>query len=194
VTAAGSKDSGLDVAYVAVIGPGKKDAGKDDIILARKVGRELARRGAVLVCGGLKGVMQAASEGAREGSRKNKTGRQVIGLLPGKKRCKGNPYLSAALPTGLGELRNGLLVGVSDAVIAVGCSWGTLNEIALAMRISKPTVLISRHDWEIRWYRDSEPAKTPFVASSPREAVEVAMREIADGKARSARAKNARAI
>jgi uncharacterized protein (TIGR00725 family) len=194
VTAAGSKGSGLDAAYVAVIGPGKKDAGEDDIILARAVGRELARRGAVLVCGGLKGVMQAASEGALEGSRKNKTGGQVIGLLPGRKRRKGNSYLSAALPTGLGELRNGLLVGVSDAVIAVGCSWGTLSEIALAMRMSKPTVLISRHVWEIRWYEDSEPAKTPFAASSPEEAVDVAMNEIADGKARNARAKKAKAI
>jgi len=89
-----------------------------------------------LVSGGLGGVMAAASEGA------SSRGGLTIGLLPGRDRTAGNPHLSAVLPTGLGELRNGLVVGVSDAVIAIGGSWGTLSEIALAMRTGKPTVVI----------------------------------------------------
>jgi uncharacterized protein (TIGR00725 family) len=122
--------------YVAVIGPGEQ-ATQAETDVARQVGQLLADRGAILVCGGLGGVMAAASEGACD------HGGLTIGLLPGRDRAEGNPHLSVVLPTGLGELRNGLVVGVSDAVIAVGGSWGTLSEIALAMRSGKPTVVIN---------------------------------------------------
>jgi uncharacterized protein (TIGR00725 family) len=120
--------------YVAVVGPGAEAATTADTDLARKVGSLLADRDAIVVCGGLGGVMAAACEGASE------RGGLTVGLLPGSDHADDNPYLSVALPTGLGELRNGLVVRVCDAVIAIGGSWGTLSEIALAMRTGKPTI------------------------------------------------------
>jgi uncharacterized protein (TIGR00725 family) len=155
--------------YVAVVGP-DDDAEADDIDAARRVGYELARHGAVLVCGGLGGVMQAACEGVRASNEENKGNGQAIGLLPGIDPHEGNKYLTVALPTGLGELRNGLVVRAADAIIAVGCSWGTLSEIALAMRMSKPTILIANHGWEII-YRHNQPQDKPLIVSSPEEAV-----------------------
>lgn len=163
-----------DALYVAVVGPGD-DAEADDIEVARKVGYELARHGAVLVCGGSSGVMQAACEGAYASNKENKGNGQSIGLLPGTDPHSGNKYLTAALPTGLGELRNGLVVRAADAVIAVGCSWGTLSEIALAMRMAKPAILIANHGWEIA-YRRNQPREQPLVVSSAEEAVAEAIR------------------
>jgi hypothetical protein len=132
-------NSAREAAYVAVVGPGD-DATKEETSIAKAVGNLLAKRGAVVVCGGLGGVMAAACQGASE------AGGLTVGLLPGRDRVAGNMYLSVALPTGMGELRNGLVVGVCDAVIAIGGSWGTLSEIALARRTAKRTVVISGWD------------------------------------------------
>jgi len=121
--------------YVAVIGPG--DATVDEARVAERLGELLAEAGVVVVCGGLGGVMAAVSSGVR------RRGGLVVGLLPGRDRAAGNAHLSVALPTGLGELRNGLVVAAADAVVAVGGSWGTLSEIALAMRAGKPVVSIA---------------------------------------------------
>ncbi|WP_042414988.1 TIGR00725 family protein [Streptacidiphilus anmyonensis] len=118
--------------YVAVIGPG--EATRDECATAEEVGRLLAARGAVVVCGGLGGVMEAVARGA------SGSGGTVVGLLPTRSRSDGNPHLTVTLPTGLGELRNGLVVGVADGVIAVGGSWGTMSEVALALRTGKPVV------------------------------------------------------
>lgn len=118
--------------YIAIIGPA--DASGPQLDLARQVGAACADAGAVAVTGGLGGVMAAASEGVAE------KGGISIGLLPGGDRGDANPYATIAIPTGLGELRNGLIIRSSDAVIAVGLSWGTLSEIALAMRSGKPVV------------------------------------------------------
>ena len=129
--------------YVAVVGPSAGSlaeqvaSGPDPAAVlagAREVGRLLARRGAVVLCGGGTGVMGAAAEGATE------AGGVTIGLLPGHDRSQAHPALTYALPTGLGELRNGLLVRATDAVVAVGGSWGTLSEIALAVRTGHPVV------------------------------------------------------
>ena len=98
----------------------------------------LARGGFVVVNGGLGGVMEAAARGAREG------GGIVIGLLPGDDRADANPHLTVAIPTGLGQARNALVVSAADAVVAVGGSWGTLSEIALARRAGKPVVCLAR--------------------------------------------------
>lgn len=194
MTATGSKGSAVDAVYVAVIGPSDEPDEDDietardietDMEVARSVGKGLAQRGAVLVCGGLGGVMRAACEGVYESNQENETNSLAIGLLPGKDRRKGNAYLSVALPTGLDQLRNGLVVGVSDAVIAIGCSWGTLSEIALAMRMSKPTVLIRNHGWELL-YLHNPPREKPFVVSSAEEAVEKATIEGAARKAEQA--------
>ena len=101
---------------------------------AELLGRRLAEAGAVVVCGGGPGVMEAACRGARS------AGGTTVGLLPGLDRGEGNPHLSVALPTGLGQGRNLLLVRSSDALVAVGGGFGTLSEIALALRTGTPVV------------------------------------------------------
>ena len=118
--------------YVAVVGPGEANA--EQVYAAEAVGRGLAERGALVVCGGLGGVMAAACRGARS------AGGLAIGLLPGIDRAEGNEWLTVAIPTGLGELRNGLVVRAADVVIAVGGAYGTLSEIALALKCSVPVV------------------------------------------------------
>ena len=163
-----------DAVYVAVVGPGR-DAEARDLEAAWKVGHALARHDAVLVCGGLDGVMRAACDGLRAGNAEHDTHGQAIGFLPGSDPHGGNEYLTLALPTGLGELRNGLVVQAADAVIAVGCSWGTLSEIALALAMSKPTITIADHGWEIN-YRHNEPDRRPLTVSSPEDAVREAVR------------------
>jgi len=125
--------------YVAVVGPA--DAARErDLTQASEVGRLLAGAGAVVLTGGHHGVMQAAAQGA------TRAGGVAIGLMPGLDRSEGAPGHTHLLPTGLGELRNGLLVRAADAVVAVGCSWGTLSEIALARRTGVPLVLIEPWD------------------------------------------------
>jgi len=104
--------------------------------LAEAVGERLAKVGATLICGGLGGVMEASCRGAV------RAGGLTVGLLPGADPGEANPYLRVVLPTGLGELRNGLVVRASAALIAIGTSYGTLSEIALARRAGKSCVLL----------------------------------------------------
>lgn len=153
--------------YIGVIGAGECDPEEER--LAYEVGREIARRQAVLVCGGLGGVMAAASRGAAE------AGGLVVGILPGVRREDGNPYLTVALPTGLGEARNALVVRASDAVIAVAGGYGTLSEIGLALKVGIPVVGLDT--WEIR--RRGNPDAGITVARDPAEAVEMALRRAA---------------
>jgi len=101
---------------------------------ATAVGRLIAKGGAVLLCGGLGGVMEAAAQGAQQ------AGGLTVGLLPGSDPAHANPHIEVALATGMGEMRNALLVRAADAVIAIGGGWGTLSEIALAQRIETPVV------------------------------------------------------
>jgi uncharacterized protein (TIGR00725 family) len=105
------------------------------------VGRLVAERGAVLVCGGRGGAMEAACRGAKQ------AGGLTVGILPGSDRSDANPYVDVALPTGLGEARNALVVRAADAVIAIGGGYGTLSEIALALKAGKP--VIGLDTWEI---------------------------------------------
>ena len=146
--------------YVAVVGP-SDSARDDDLDRARAIGRGLAERGAVVLTGGMNGVMQAAAHGASE------AGGTSIGLLPGPDRAGAAPENTFTLPTGLGELRNGLLVRAADAVVAVGGSWGTLTEIALARRTGVPLVLLD--GWDL-------PPDTGVRAAGPAEALEVLVR------------------
>ena len=125
--------------YVAVVGP--SDATSQEKRAAEAVGRGLADAGAILISGGLGGVMEAACHGA------SAAGGTTVGLLPGTDRTSANDYLQIALPTGLGELRNGLIIRAADAVIAVGGAYGTLSEIALALRTKVP--VIGLDTWEI---------------------------------------------
>ena len=109
--------------------------------MAEEVGRLLARRGAVVVCGGLGGVMEAACRGA------SREGGTTVGVLPGLDRGAANPFVSVAVATGLGEARNALVVRAADALIAVGGAYGTLSEIALALKAGKPVIGLGT--WEI---------------------------------------------
>lgn len=125
--------------YVAVVGPG--EASERELWLAEEVGAGLAQAGALVVTGGLGGVMEAASRGA-----KSKLG-QTLALLPGDDRSAANGWVDVAVATGLGELRNGLLVRSADVLIAVGGGHGTLSEIALALRTGTPVVGLG--SWDI---------------------------------------------
>jgi hypothetical protein len=127
------------VRYVAVVGPGEATAAQ--LADAEAVGRGLAQAGATLVCGGLGGVMEAACRGAAE------HGGPTIGILPGTDRRAANEWVTVAIPTGLGELRNALIVRAADAVIAVGGAYGTLSEIALALKTG--VLVIGLGTWEI---------------------------------------------
>ncbi|HEX2274438.1 MAG TPA: TIGR00725 family protein [Acidimicrobiales bacterium] len=121
-----------DRPYVAVVGGGTAERRVDEA--AEAVGRGLARRGAVVVCGGLGGVMEAACRGARA------EGGTTLGILPGVDRRDANPFVDVAVPTGMGEARNALVVRAADAVVAVAGEFGTLSEIAFALRLDKPVV------------------------------------------------------
>lgn len=117
---------------VAVIGGSTCSA--EEAAWAGEVGRLLGERGAILVCGGLGGVMAAAAQGART------AGGLTVGLLPGDDPRTANPYIDVPLATGMGEMRNAVIVRAVQAVIAIGGGWGTLSEIALARRIGTPVV------------------------------------------------------
>lgn len=141
---------------IAVVGPAQAEP--DDLAAAEEVGRLLAVTGNAVITGGYGGVMEAASRGAAIGEG------TVIGILPGLER-DANPFVTIALPTGLGELRNGVIVRAADAVICVGGSWGTLSEVALAVRTGVPVVMLQ--GWDL-------PAG-PVLVASPHEAVRAAL-------------------
>jgi uncharacterized protein (TIGR00725 family) len=143
--------------YVAVVGP-SGDPGPVVLEAAEEVGHRLASAGVVVVTGGGTGVMTAASRGAAA------AGGTALGLLPGSDRRDGNPHLTLSLPTGLGELRNALLVRSADALVAVGGSWGTLSEVALACRTGVPVFALHG------WYPPADGG--PVAVTDPREAVE----------------------
>jgi len=141
-------------AYVAVVGPG--EAGPQQLAVAEQVGGELGRLGAVVVSGGLSGVMEAACRGARQ------AGGTTLGILPGLDRAAANEFVDVAVATGLGEARNALVVRAADVLIAVGGGFGTLSEIALALKAGKR--VIGLDTWEL-------PAEGVERASSAEEAV-----------------------
>lgn len=144
------------MAYVGVVGP--SDASVDELAAAEVLGRGIVQRGHVVVCGGLGGVMGAVSHGAAA------AGGTVVGLLPGTDRAEANPFVTVAIPTGLGELRNALLVRSSDVVVSVGGSWGTLSEVALAIRTGVPVVAVG--GWRV-----PAPTEGPTEVSSADEAL-----------------------
>jgi uncharacterized protein (TIGR00725 family) len=125
--------------WIAVCGAGE-GAAEDALAAAEEAGAAIAEAGAVLVCGGLGGVMEAACRGAR-----SKSG-MTVGLLPSTDRQTANGWVQVALPTGLGEARNALVVRAADVLIAIGGGWGTLSEIALARKAGKPVVGIGSWD------------------------------------------------
>ena len=104
--------------------------------MAEVVGREIALRGAILVCGGLGGVMEAAAKGAVE------AGGEVVGLLPGPDNLSANPYVTIAVPTNMGHARNVIIAHTAEALIAVEGEHGTLSEAAIACKLGKPVFVL----------------------------------------------------
>jgi len=148
---------------IAVIG----DATCDDETarLAEEVGRALAARGAIVVCGGLGGVMEAACRGAKE------AGGLTIGILPGTSRADANPYVDIPIVTGMDQARNVIVVRTAQAVIAVRGQFGTLSEIAHALKLGIPVVGLQT--WELR--KEGKAVPGVLCAHSPQEAVDTAL-------------------
>lgn len=149
--------------YVAVIGASRGSA--EELEAAEAVGRGLAQAGALVVCGGRGGVMEAACRGAAQ------AGGTTIGLLPGTGREEANEWVTVAIPTGLGELRNGLVVRAADVLVAVGGAFGTLSEIALALQAGKPVLGVGT------WHIDGIEAQ-PGAAQAVSRALELATRAL----------------
>lgn len=138
--------------HVGVIGAG--ECSDKTYQLARNLGAEIGKKGWTLVCGGLGGVMEAAAKGCTE------AGGMTVGILPGLEKTSANTYIKIPLPTGLGEGRNLLVVRASDVLISVAGGYGTLSEIALALKINKP--VIGLETWEniqgVQYVSDPEEA------------------------------------
>ncbi len=143
-------------------------AAAETLALAQAVGAEIARRGAILVCGGLGGVMEAAAHGAQ------RAGGLTVGIVPGIEAREANAFIDVPVVTGMGEARNVLVVRSSNAVIAIAGAYGTLSEIALALKIGVPVVGLGT--WELRHPDGTEP---PIIrASSSQEAVAKAVEAV----------------
>lgn len=150
---------------IAVIGKGAPD--QELVPLAERVGRDLAEAGAVVVCGGLGGVMEAAARGARD------AGGEVIGVLPTESPRDANPHVTHVVATGAGNARNLAVVASAEAVIAVGGEWGTLAEIAFARRLGRPVVALE--SWTVSGRAAMRDGPGIEVADSPAGAAERAL-------------------
>ena len=148
---------------IAVIGGGEPSA--EEARLAEEVGRELVKQGAILVCGGLGGVMEAACRGA------SLEGGVTIGILPGDSPKAANPYVQIPIVTGIGYARNISVVKSAQAVIAIGGSYGTLSEIAHALQSAIP--VIGLNTWELS--RNGQQDNSIILAQNPTEAVNKAL-------------------
>jgi uncharacterized protein (TIGR00725 family) len=138
--------------YVGVIGAG--ECSDSTYQMARNLGLEIGKKGWILVCGGLGGVMEGAAKGCAEAEG------MTLGILPGLERDSANPYIKIPLPTGLGEGRNILVVRASDVLVSIAGGYGTLSEIALALKMNKRVVGLET--WEniqgVQYVSDPEEA------------------------------------
>jgi uncharacterized protein (TIGR00725 family) len=145
----------MEQKIIGVIGAGTAD--EETLRTAEETGRIIARNGFLLVCGGLGGVMEAAARGAKA------AGGTTVGILPQADRQGANPYIDIPVATGFGDGRNVIIVRTADLLIAVGGEYGTLSEIAYALKMGKPVIGLTT--WDI-------PGVT--LAATPLEAVEMA--------------------
>ena len=144
--------------YIAVVGAA--DATTEELRLAAEVGRLIAEAGALMVCGGLGGVMDEAARACSQ------AGGISVGIVPGDERLGASRHLTVSIATGLGEARNAIVVRSADAVIAVGGEYGTLSEIAFALKMGKPVIGLAT--WEL----SREGLPDPLIrADTPAEAV-----------------------
>jgi uncharacterized protein (TIGR00725 family) len=155
--------TGRDRIHIAVIGSGR--ASKEEQDLAEELGRRIAEAGAVVVCGGLGGVMEAACRGARS------VGGTTVGILPGADRAAANEHVEMAVATGMGEARNAIVAATADAVVAVGGEFGTLSEIAFALKAGK--AVVGLHSWELA--RSGAAVDGVVPAAGPQDAVALAL-------------------
>jgi uncharacterized protein (TIGR00725 family) len=153
---------------IAVIGGAQ--ASQRELKLAEEVGHELAKEGAILVCGGLGGVMEAACHGAAT------EGGVTVGILPGESRRTANKYVQIPIVTGMGYARNAVVVKSAQAVIAVGGSYGTLSEIGHALQNGIPVIGLGT--WSL--LRNENPDTSIITAQTPLEAVAKAISLIKD--------------
>ena len=154
--------------FIGVIGGG--EVSPQVAAVAEEVGREIARRGAVLVCGGMGGVMDAACKGAAE------AGGLTVGILPGESRQDANPYVKIPIVTGLRHARNVAVVKSSQAIIAIDGSYGTLSEIGHALQNGIPVIGLDTWSLSI----DGKTDDSIIPAANPKDAVDKAMSFIID--------------
>ncbi|MDR7422390.1 MAG: TIGR00725 family protein [Armatimonadota bacterium] len=147
---------------IAVVG--ERTASAELVAAAEAIGREIARRGGVVVCGGMEGVMEAASRGA------SGVGGTVVGVLPGSAADDGNAYVTTPIVTGMGEGRNIIIARTAEAMIAVGGAYGTLSEIAYALKLGVPVV--GYRTWVVQ--RPGQEDDPIHRVQTPLEAVEAA--------------------
>lgn len=155
--------------FIGVIGGGQCSG--ETARIAEEVGRRIAERGAVLVCGGLGGVMEAACRGAQA------AGGLTVGILPGNDPAEANPYVRIPIVTGMGEMRNVIIIKSVEAVIAVDGEYGTLSEIGHALK--RGVLVIGIQTWEIS--RDGRKDGAIRMARSAEEAVEMALAAVGEG-------------
>jgi len=141
---------------------GERRASAEMLAAAEEVGREIARRGGVVVCGGMEGVMEAASRGAA------RAGGTVVGILPGSSAASGNACVTIPIVTGMGEGRNIIIARTAEALIAIGGAYGTLSEIAHALNLGVP--VIGLRTWEL--HRPGEQTDPIRRAATPLQAVQ----------------------
>ncbi len=151
---------------IAVIGGG--NCSSEGARMAEEVGQELAKHGATLVCGGLGGVMEAACRGTKE------AGGLTIGILPGNDRANANPYVDIPIVTGMGEMRNVIIIKSALAAIAIEGEFGTLSEIAHCFKWGIPVVGLNT--WEFS--RQAQNLGSVIEANNPKDAVEKALAEV----------------
>lgn len=161
---------------VAVVG--SATCTEEEATIAEEVGRLLAGAGALVVTGGLGGVMEAACRGAHDG------GGTTVGILPGESRAEASRWVTVAVPTGLGEARNVLVVRAADALVAVGGEYGTLSEIGLALKLGRPVVGLG--SWELRRHGAKAPDPGVRPARDPQHAVELALALVRTAASRAA--------
>jgi uncharacterized protein (TIGR00725 family) len=152
---------------------GESHASPEIAKLAEEVGVEIAKAGAVLVCGGLKGVMESAAKGAKS------AGGTTIGILPGSKREDANPYIDYPILTGIGYARNKLVIKTGHAVIAVGGSYGTLSELGFALGYKVPVVGLNT--WQMI-HHDGQMDKEIHRVNTAKEAVALALKLARESK------------
>ena len=155
--------------FIGIIGGG--EVPPQIIAIAEEVGREIARQGAALVCGGLGGVMEAACKGAAE------AGGLTIGILPGDSRMAANPYVKIPIVTGLGYARNVAVVKSSQAIIAIDGSYGTLSEIGHALQNGVPVIGLGTWSLAI----DGKTDDSIIHVNNPKEAVSKAVKLATNG-------------